>query len=77
MRTQDLTPRESEVVALVCEEHTRAHIASTLGIAVRTVDEHVESAVRKIPPDQIRRGGRLRSIRIYYGRTPLGEAANG
>jgi len=43
-----LTPREREVVQLVAEGRPNKEIARTLGIAIRTVEVHRASAMRKL-----------------------------
>ena len=43
-----LTPREREVLAWVAQGKSAGEIAEILHIAKRTVDEHVQTAVRKL-----------------------------
>jgi DNA-binding CsgD family transcriptional regulator len=43
-----LTPREREVVTWVAQGKTAVEIAKILGIAKRTVDEHMHAAMRKL-----------------------------
>ena len=43
-----LTPREHEVLAWVAQGKSAGEIAEILHIAKRTVDEHVQTAVRKL-----------------------------
>jgi DNA-binding NarL/FixJ family response regulator len=43
-----LTPRESDVAALVVDGYTNAEIAGLLGITERTVDGHLENIKQKI-----------------------------
>jgi len=43
-----LTPREREVLTWVAQGKTTWEISEILGIASRTVDEHVASAGRKL-----------------------------
>lgn len=71
--TKPLSPREQQVVDRVCDEMSRSAIARELGIAIRTVDIYIERVVLRIPPSALRAGGRLKSIRIYYGRSPMKE----
>jgi pimeloyl-ACP methyl ester carboxylesterase/DNA-binding CsgD family transcriptional regulator len=44
----DLTPREREVLRLIASGATNEQIASTLAIAVKTVERHVTSTYRKL-----------------------------
>jgi DNA-binding NarL/FixJ family response regulator len=48
---EPLTPREREVLQLVAEGHPNKQIASILGIAVRTVEAHRASIMRKLNID--------------------------
>jgi DNA-binding NarL/FixJ family response regulator len=43
-----LTPRECEVLELICERHTNTQIARTLFISVKTVDHHVSAVLTKL-----------------------------
>ena len=45
---EHLTPREREVVQLLSEGQTNARISELLGIAVKTVEAHRISAMRKL-----------------------------
>lgn len=45
---QPLTPREREVLQLVAEGNPNKRIASVLGIAIRTVEAHRASTMRKL-----------------------------
>ncbi len=42
------TPREQEVVKLICASKTHRQIAEALGISRRTVESHVASLTRKL-----------------------------
>lgn len=46
--SQDLTPREREIVRLVAEGESNKRIAARLGVSVKTVDSHRTSAMRKL-----------------------------
>ena len=43
-----LTPRECEVLELICEGQTNARIARTLFISAKTVDHHVSAVLAKL-----------------------------
>jgi DNA-binding NarL/FixJ family response regulator len=47
-RPADLTPRESEVAALVAQELTNRRIAEELSISERTVATHVHKILKKL-----------------------------
>lgn len=44
----EVSPRELEVIRLVVEGATNAEIAQALGLSVRTAQEHVAAARRKL-----------------------------
>jgi DNA-binding NarL/FixJ family response regulator len=46
--TDELTPREQEVVKLVAEAHTNREIAEILHVAEKTVESHRANAMRKL-----------------------------
>ncbi|MFO7661571.1 MAG: response regulator transcription factor [Chloroflexota bacterium] len=46
--TDDLTPREQEVLTLIAEGHSNGEIAQELVISVKTVDRHRENIMRKL-----------------------------
>src|SRR5436190_16272966 len=46
--TDELTPREQEVVKLVAEAHTNREIAEILHLAEKTVENHRSNAMRKL-----------------------------
>ena len=47
-RTDELTPREQEVVKLVAEAHTNKEIAEMLHLSEKTVENHRSNAMRKL-----------------------------
>jgi DNA-binding NarL/FixJ family response regulator len=47
-RTDELTPREEEVVKLVAEAHTNREIAEILHLSEKTVENHRSNAMRKL-----------------------------
>ncbi len=46
-KESDLTPREREVLELICQEFTNSEIADKLYISVRTVDAHRRNLLQK------------------------------
>jgi DNA-binding NarL/FixJ family response regulator len=46
--SDELTPREQEVVKLVAEAHTNREIAEILHLAEKTVESHRANAMRKL-----------------------------
>lgn len=48
MRSDEITPREREVLALVAYGHTNKEIAAILGITVKTVETHKANAMQKL-----------------------------
>jgi NarL family two-component system response regulator LiaR len=71
-----LTPREWEVLDLLCQERSTDDIADTLVLSVETVRSHIKSVLRKLGvrsrQDAIKAAGRLRSGLVPDG---LVEAA--
>jgi DNA-binding NarL/FixJ family response regulator len=47
-RIADLTPRESEVLALVADGRSNPEIAHALGLSVKTVQNHVSNVLAKL-----------------------------
>jgi len=47
-RSDELTPREQEVVKLVAEAHTNKEIAEVLHLSEKTVENHRSNAMRKL-----------------------------
>jgi DNA-binding NarL/FixJ family response regulator len=47
-RSDDLTPREQEVVKLVAEAHTNKEIAAILHLSEKTVENHRSNAMKKL-----------------------------
>ena len=47
-RSDELTPREQEVVKLVAEAHTNKEIAGILHLSEKTVENHRSNAMRKL-----------------------------
>jgi DNA-binding NarL/FixJ family response regulator len=43
-----LTDREIEILRLMARDHTAGHVASTLGVSIRTVHAHLQNAYRKL-----------------------------
>ena len=48
MRNPDLTPRERDVMALICEGGTNLSIGAHLGLSPRTVEIHRANAIAKL-----------------------------
>jgi DNA-binding NarL/FixJ family response regulator len=48
VRSDELTPREQEVVKLVAEAHTNKEIAEILHLSEKTVENHRSNAMRKL-----------------------------
>lgn len=46
-KTKVLKPRQSQVLKLICEQHTNKEIAEMLGLSVKTVDAHREVLLKK------------------------------
>jgi DNA-binding CsgD family transcriptional regulator len=44
----DLTPREREILELLCARHTNAEIADHLFLSTRTVESHVRNVLGKL-----------------------------
>lgn len=60
---RDLTPRESEVVALVARGSSNAEIARELGLSLKTVQNHVSSVLAKLQVrDRTQAALRLRGL---------------
>ena len=60
---RDLTPRESEVVALVAQGRSNAEIARELGLSLKTVQNHVSSVLAKLQVrDRTQAALRLRGL---------------
>ncbi len=47
-RTDDLTPREREVLIMVAKGHTNKEIASLLDVTVKTVETHKANVMEKL-----------------------------
>jgi DNA-binding CsgD family transcriptional regulator len=54
-----LTPREREVLALVCDYKRDKEIAEALGISLRTVEKHMEKLRQKLGIKSRREAQRL------------------
>ncbi len=68
MMQEELTSRESEVLALVARGHTLAQIGKRLGITRNTVHTHLKRVYQKLGistrPDAVLQALRLRLIRL-------------
>ncbi len=47
-RSEQLTPREMEVLQLVAEGHVNKHIAAALNISIKTVEKHRQQLMNKL-----------------------------
>lgn len=45
--TEELTPRESEILKLICEQYTSSEIATKLFVSIRTVEGHRNNLLAK------------------------------
>ncbi|WPP53074.1 response regulator [Catalinimonas niigatensis] len=45
--TEKLTPREEEILTLICKEYTNREVAKELGLSVRTIDGHRNRILKK------------------------------
>lgn len=71
-----LTPREAEVVALVCDGLTQREIAERLGIREDGVREHVRAVSRRLQDSAATgHGGAMRAIRRAYAAGLSGSRA--
>jgi len=46
-QTEELTPREKEILKLICEQYTSSEIASKLFVSIRTVEGHRNNLLAK------------------------------
>lgn len=42
-----LKPRQTQILKLICEQHTNKEIAQLLGLSVKTIDTHREILLKK------------------------------
>jgi hypothetical protein len=65
---QDLTPREAEVLRLVCVGHSNKSIASALAISINTTIHHVDNIRQKLNVEQAELNARVRLLRVAMAR---------
>jgi DNA-binding CsgD family transcriptional regulator len=61
-----LTPRERDVVALVCDGLPQRAVAARLGVRTDTVRDHVRNIARRIPGVELTHGGATRALRRVF-----------
>lgn len=61
---QELTPREAEVLCLVCSAHSNKSIAQQLAISINTVIHHIDSIRHKLGVEQSALNARLSLLRV-------------
>lgn len=66
-----LTPREFQVLRLVCEGWSNAAIAERFALSTRTVDKHRENILRKLAAGNVvQLINRVRELRLFDGTLP-------
>lgn len=61
---QDLTPREAEILCLVCSAHSNKSIARLLSISINTTIHHIDHIRRKLDVEQTELNARLALLRV-------------
>ena len=73
------TPRETEVLALLCEGHTAPKMAELLSVSARTVESHLANSYRKLGvrtrEDAEAEFSRLTVAVADFKKAPAGNAA--
>lgn len=65
---QDLTPREAEVLSLVCSAQSNKAIARALSISLNTTIHHIENIRKKLDVEQTELNARLALLRVALSR---------
>jgi DNA-binding CsgD family transcriptional regulator len=65
---QDLTPREAEILRLVCVGHSNKSIASLLAISINTTMHHIDHIRHKLDVEQTELNARVRLLRVAVSR---------
>jgi DNA-binding NarL/FixJ family response regulator len=65
---QDLTPREAEILRLVCIGHSNKSIARILAISINTTIHHIDHIREKLGVEQAELNARVRLLRVALAR---------
>jgi DNA-binding CsgD family transcriptional regulator len=65
---QNLTPREAEVLQLVCSAHSDKDISRLLTISLNTTIRHIEAIRKKLDVQQSELNARLALLRVAVAR---------
>ena len=65
---QDLTPREAEILCLVCDGLTNKSIARKLAISINTTIHHIDHIRHKLGVEQNELNARVRLLRVALAR---------
>jgi DNA-binding CsgD family transcriptional regulator len=65
---QDLTPREGEVLQLVCSARSNKAISRELAISINTTIHHIDNIRKKLDVEQTELNARLAVLRVALAR---------
>jgi DNA-binding CsgD family transcriptional regulator len=65
---QALTPREAEILRLVCIGHSNKSIARVLAISINTTIHHIDHIRHKLNVEQTELNARVRLLRVALAR---------
>jgi DNA-binding CsgD family transcriptional regulator len=65
---QDLTPREAEILSLVCSAQSNKAIARALSISINTTIHHIDHIRKKLDVEQTEMNARLAVLRVALAR---------
>jgi DNA-binding CsgD family transcriptional regulator len=65
---QDLTPREAEILRLMCAAHSNKSIARLLSISINTTIHHIDRIRHKLGVEQTELNARLAVLRVAIAR---------